>query len=111
MKRKLTRFQLKFLLLCASQEDRLRHFFVRPKDLKLCNPNLQTVSIEQRLLTEIDFTTTDNNPTLFVWLDISNEMNGYFFQNGFHMFEQKITVTYTPWSFLINFDNNLLWNI
>jgi beta-mannosidase len=80
-------------------------FFSRPKDLKLYNPNLQIVSIQQRSSTQIDFTITADKPALFVWLNIPNEMSGYFSRNGFHMFEQKITVTYTSWSALINFDS------
>jgi hypothetical protein len=80
-------------------------FFSRPKDLKLYNPNLQIFSIQQRSSTQIDFTITADKPALFVWLNIPNEMSGYFSRNGFHMFEQKITVTYTSWSALINFDS------
>ena len=80
-------------------------FFARPKDLKLYKPNIQIVSIQQRSSTEIDFIITADKPALFVWLDISSEMSGYFSRNGFHMFEQKITITFTSWSTLINFDS------
>jgi hypothetical protein len=55
--------------------------------LKLYNPNLQIVSIQQRLSIEIDFTITADKPALFVWLNIPSEMGGYFSRNGFHMFE------------------------
>ena len=80
-------------------------FFSRPKDVKLYNPNLQIVSIQQRSSTEIDFTISADKPALFVWLNIPSEMSGYFSRNGFHMFEQKITVTFTSWSTLTNFDS------
>jgi len=46
-----------------------------------------------------------DNPALFVWLDVSNEMSGYFSQNGFHIFQRKITVIYTSWLSLTNFDS------
>jgi hypothetical protein len=80
-------------------------FFARPKDVKLYNPNLQIVSIQQRSSTEIDFTITADKPALFVWLNIPNQMSGYFSRNGFNLFEQKVTVTFTSWSTLINFDS------
>jgi beta-mannosidase len=80
-------------------------FFARPKELTLYNPNLQVFSIRQRSLTEIDFTITADKPALFVWLDIPSEVSGYFSRNGFHMFEREITVTFTSWSSLINFDS------
>jgi NAD(P)H-hydrate repair Nnr-like enzyme with NAD(P)H-hydrate epimerase domain len=46
-----------------------------------------------------------DKPALFVWLDIPTGLNGYYSQNGFHMFEQQITITFTSWTTLINFDN------
>jgi beta-mannosidase len=80
-------------------------FFARPKDIQLYNPNLRTVSVRQRSLTEIDFTINADKPALFVWLDIPNGVSGYFSRNGFHMFEQEITVTFTSWASLTNFDS------
>ena len=82
--------------------DRQTLFFARPKDLKLNNPNLQIISIQQRSITEVDFTIKADKPALFVWVDISNEVTGYFSQNGFHIFESEMTVTFTSWTPLIN---------
>ncbi len=79
--------------------------FARPKDIQLYNPNLRTVSIQQRSLTEIDFTIHADKPALFVWLDITSEMSGYFSRNGFHLFERETTVTFTSWTSLTNFDS------
>jgi hypothetical protein len=78
--------------------ERQTFFFAHPKDLKLDNPNLQTVSIQQRSSTEIDFTIKADKPALFVCLDIPNEVSGYFSQNEFHIFESEITVTFTSWT-------------
>jgi beta-mannosidase len=79
-------------------------FFSRPKDVQLYNPNLRTTSIRQRSSTEIDFTINADKPALFVWLDVPNGVSGYFSRNGFHMFKQEITVTFTSWTPLTNFD-------
>jgi beta-mannosidase len=80
-------------------------FFASPKDYRLYNPNLRTVSVRQRSLTEIDFTINADMPALFVWLDLTNGVSGYFSRNGFHMFEQVITITFKSWTPLTNFDS------
>jgi beta-mannosidase len=80
-------------------------FFARPKDYQLYNPNLRTTSVQQRTSTEIDFTISADKPALFVWLDLPNGVSGYFSRNGFHMFEEEITVTFKSWTPLTNFDN------
>ena len=77
-------------------------FFARPKEIQLENPNLRMTVQRQKSSTEIDFTIVADKPALFVWLDLSDEMSGYFSRNGFHMFEQQITVTFTSWSNLAN---------
>jgi len=78
-------------------------FFARPKDILLNNPNLRIISIGQRSSNEIDFTINADKPALFVWLDLSNGVNGYFSTNGFHMFEREITVTFTSWTSVTDF--------
>jgi len=80
-------------------------FFARPKDIQLSNPNLRIVSVQQRSSMEVTFTINADKPALFVWLDIPNGLSGYYSQNGFHMFEQEIIVTFTSWTSLINFDS------
>jgi hypothetical protein len=80
-------------------------FFSRPKDIQLSNPNLRLVSVQQRSSLEIVFTIRADKPALFVWLDIPNGLSGYYSQNGFHMFEQEITVIFTLWTRLINFNS------
>ncbi len=79
-------------------------FFARPKDFELSNPNLRIGSIQQKSSVEISFTINADKPALFVWLDIPDQLTGYYSQNGFHMFEQEISVTFTSWTSLINFD-------
>jgi beta-mannosidase len=80
-------------------------FFARPKDIKLSDPHLRVTSIEQRSLTEINFTINADTPALFVWFEMPNGFSGYFSRNGFHMFEEKVTVTFTSWTSLTNFDS------
>jgi len=80
-------------------------FFSRPKDIQLNNPNLRTTSIQQRSLNEITFTINADKPALFVWLDVPSGLSGYFSRNGFHMFEQKTTITFTSWASLTNFNS------
>jgi beta-mannosidase len=92
------------LMRCSLNSDIQTLFFARPKDIQLSNPNLRIVSIQQRLSMEIVFTINADKPALFVWLDIATGLSGYYSQNGFHMFEQEITVTFTSWTSLINLD-------
>jgi hypothetical protein len=84
---------------------RFRHFFARPKELKLSNPNLQIISIQQKSSNEIDVTIVADNPALFVWLEIPRGISGYFSRNGFHTFDREILVTFTLWTSLIDFDS------
>jgi beta-mannosidase len=79
-------------------------FFARPRDFRLSNPNLRIVSVQQRSPTDVSFTINADKPALFVWLDVPTGLSGYYSQNGFHMFEQSVTVTFTSWTTLINFD-------
>lgn len=78
--------------------------FARPKNLTLLNPNLRIVSVQQRSLTEVDVTISADKPALFVWIVIPEGVSGYFSRNGFHMFEQQVTVTLTSWATLTNFN-------
>ena len=77
-------------------------FFSRPKDIQLSNPNLRIVSMEEKSSTEISFKIQADRPALFVWLDLPKEYNGYFSRNGFHMFEEEVTVTFTSWTTFTN---------
>ena len=79
-------------------------FFARPKDIQLSNPNLRIISIQQKSSNEVTFTINADKPALFVWLDVPNGMSGYYSQNGFHMFQQEIMITFTSWTSLIDFD-------
>ena len=67
------------------------------------NPNLRIVSIEQKSSTEIGLTI---QAALFVWIDFPEQFNGYFSQNGFHMFEQQMIISFTSWSILFDFHPN-----
>jgi hypothetical protein len=90
---------------CSLNSDIQTLFFARPKEIQLSNPNLRIVSIQQRSPMEVTFTIHANKPALFVWVDIPNGLSGYYSQNGFHMFEQEITITFTSWTFLIDFSS------
>jgi beta-mannosidase len=79
-------------------------FFSRPKDIQLYKPNLRITSIQQRSSTEIDLTINADKPALFVWVDVPNGISGYFSKNGFHIFQQEMTITFTSWTSLTNFD-------
>jgi beta-mannosidase len=85
-------------------------FFTRPKAIQLDNPNIRIVTRRQKSSTEIDFKIIADKPALFVWLDLPNQMSGYFSRNGFHMFDQEVTVTYTSWSVLndVNVDLRII---
>ena len=78
-------------------------FFSRQKDIQLFNPNLRIISIEQSSPMELTVTINADKPALFVWLDTPAGLTGYYSQNGFHMFEQQITVTFTSWTSFSNF--------
>ncbi|CAF4667650.1 unnamed protein product [Rotaria sp. Silwood1] len=60
-------------------------FLNRPKNYQLLNPNLQIESIKQILSTDSNITITVDRPALFVWLDITTNVTGYFSRNGFHV--------------------------
>ena len=83
-------------------------FFVRPRDFQLSNPNLRIVSIEQISSMEFSVTINADKPALFVWIDNPNGLTGYYSQNGFHLFEQQITVTFTSWTSLSEFNRDNL---
>jgi beta-mannosidase len=78
-------------------------FFSRPKDIQLYKPNLRITSIQQRSSTEIDLTINADKPALFVWVDVPNGISGYFSTNGFHIFQEQVTITFTSWTSLTNF--------
>lgn len=73
-------------------------FFARPKEIELFNPNLRVISIRQRSLMDIQLTIGADKPALFVFLDLPKEFHGYFSRNGFHLFDQQITLTFTSWT-------------
>jgi hypothetical protein len=80
-------------------------FFAPPKEMQLHNPNLRIRSIQQRSLNEIEFTINADKPALFVWLDAPSDFSGYFSRNGFHIFDEEITVKFVSWTSLTNFDS------
>ncbi len=69
----------------------------------MSNPNLRIASVQQRSLTEVDVTIQADKPALFVWITIPEGISGYFSRNGFHMFENQVTITLTSWTTLTNF--------
>jgi len=73
-------------------------FLTQPKNYQLQQPNLRIENITHISSTEINFRVTGARPALFVWLDISANMSGYFSQNGFHMFEPTKSITFYSWT-------------
>ncbi|CAF1008522.1 unnamed protein product [Rotaria sordida] len=81
-------------------------FLNRPKNYQLLNPNLQIESIKQIGPTDFNITITVDRPALFVWLDISANVTGYFSRNGFHMFQPSMTVTFHSWTPITDFNKD-----
>jgi beta-mannosidase len=73
-------------------------FLTQPKNYQLLQPNLHIESIVQVSPTEAVITITATRPALFVWLDVSINISGYFSRNGFHMFEPTVKVSFHSWS-------------
>jgi beta-mannosidase len=80
-------------------------FLTQPKNYQLYQPNLRVESIKQVSTTEVSITITATRPALFVWLDVSPDVLGYFSRNGFHMFEATRTVSFHSWSPMTDFQN------
>ncbi|CAF3837497.1 unnamed protein product [Rotaria sordida] len=78
-------------------------FLSRLKDYQIMNPNLNIENIEQLSSTDFNITLTVDRPALFVWLDITANVTGYFSRNGFHMFEPKMSINFHSWIPIINF--------
>jgi beta-mannosidase len=73
-------------------------FLTQPKNYQLQQPNLHIQNIQQVSPTEARITITATRPALFVWLDVSIDIGGYFSHNGFHMFEATRAVSFYSWS-------------
>jgi len=83
-----------------STQEEIGHtlFLTQPKNYQLYQPNLHIQSIQPLSPTEVSITITATGPALFVWLDISGNISGYFSRNGFHMLEASTTVNFYSWS-------------
>ena len=81
-------------------------WFSRPREIQMFNPNLRIISIEQKSSFEIDLTIQCSKPALFIWIDTSNQLNGYFSLNGFHLFQPQIQIRFTSWINLTHFHQN-----
>ena len=79
-------------------------FFTQPKQYQLYQPELRIQNIQQISSTEVSITITATRPALFVWLDVSINVTGYFSHNGFHMFEPTRTVTFYTWTSITDFE-------
>ena len=87
-------------------------FLTRPKNYELYQPNLRIANIQQISPRKVSITITATRPGLFVWLDTSANLTGYFSNNGFHMFEPTRTVTFHSWTPITNFASaNYDWHI
>ncbi len=80
-------------------------FLTRPKNYQLYQPNLRIQSIQQVSTHDLDITLNVTRPALFVWLDVSANVSGYFSRNGFHMFEPTTKLSFHSWTPITNFDS------
>ncbi|CAF0879148.1 unnamed protein product [Adineta ricciae] len=78
-------------------------FFTSPKAYQLYQPNLRIENVQQVTPMDIVFRISATRPALFVWLEVSSHISGYFSRNGFHMFEPVSTVTFHSWTPITNF--------
>ena len=79
-------------------------FLTQPKNYQLYQPNLRIETIQKLTPTDIIITIAATRPALFVWLDVPQNMTGYFSANGFHMFEPVRIVTFHSWTPMKDFD-------
>jgi hypothetical protein len=80
-------------------------FLTRPKNYQLYQPNLRIQNIQQVSTTDFIITLNATQPALFVWLDVSANLTGYFSYNGFHMFEPTRKVIFHSWTPITNFND------
>ena len=73
-------------------------FFVEPKMYQLQDPELVIETVEKLIATEWQITLRASKPALFVWLEVGNDFNGYFSQNGFHMFQPVKVIKFYSWT-------------
>jgi len=73
-------------------------FLKRPKNYQLSNPNLKIASINSTSSNDFIITITADRPALFVWLDVSANVTGYFSRNGFHLFQPSTTILFHSWT-------------
>ena len=66
----------------------------RPKDYQLVNPHLIIRSITPVSDNDFNIVISADRPALFVWLDLSANITGYFSQNGFHMFQPIMNISF-----------------
>jgi beta-mannosidase len=73
-------------------------FLNRPKNHQLYNPNLKIKSITAVSDNDFNIVISANRPALFVWLDVPANLTGYFSQNGFHMFQPTMKISFHSWA-------------
>ncbi len=73
-------------------------FLNRPKNHQLYNPNLKILSIAAVSDNDFNIVISANRPALFVWLDVPANLTGYFSQNGFHMFQPTMKISFHSWA-------------
>lgn len=78
-------------------------FFTSLKDFQLYQPNLRIENVQQVTPTDVVIRISATGPALFVWLEVSSHMSGYFSRNGFHTFEPMFTITFHSWTPITNF--------
>lgn len=79
-------------------------FLSQPKNYQLYSPNIRVDNIQQISPNDFNITLSASRPALFVWLDVSANLTGYFSHNGFHMFEPTKIVSFHSWTPIPQFD-------
>lgn len=82
-------------------------FLTQPKNYQLYSPDLRIENVRQVSPNDFNITLTATRPALFVWLDVSSNLTGYFSHNGFHMFEPMKIITFHSWIPLAQLDLRL----
>jgi beta-mannosidase len=72
-------------------------FLKRPKNYQLSNPNIKIRSVTPISTNDFLITITADKPALFVWLDVTANITGYFSRNGFNMFTPVVNVSFYSW--------------
>lgn len=73
-------------------------FLYRPKHYQVFDPHLRILSVTSTTDRDFNIFITADRPALFVWLDVPANITGYFSQNGFHLFQPVLNISFHSWT-------------